>query len=64
MPDPKRNPTMRALNASGDADAMVLKTRSSGEEDEQVKQRQEYWLEVALEDSFPCSDPISSMRID
>jgi hypothetical protein len=22
------------------------------------------WLTVALEDSFPCSDPISSMRVD
>jgi hypothetical protein len=21
------------------------------------------WLNVALEDSFPCSDPISSMRV-
>ncbi|WP_426434256.1 hypothetical protein [Bradyrhizobium genosp. P] len=26
--------------------------------------RADYWLAVALEDSFPCSDPISSMRID
>ncbi|QIG91531.1 MULTISPECIES: hypothetical protein [unclassified Bradyrhizobium] len=24
----------------------------------------DYWLDVALEDSFPCSDPISSMRAD
>lgn len=26
--------------------------------------RADYWLEVALEDSFPCSDPMSSMRAD
>jgi hypothetical protein len=24
----------------------------------------DYWLDVALQDSFPCSDPISSMRSD
>jgi len=24
----------------------------------------DYWLEVALQDSFPCSDPSSSMRSD
>jgi hypothetical protein len=28
------------------------------------QQKIEYWLDVALEDSFPCSDPISSMRAD
>jgi hypothetical protein len=22
------------------------------------------WLTIALQDSFPCSDPISSMRVD
>jgi len=22
------------------------------------------WLTLALEDSFPCSDPVSSMRVD
>ncbi|MEN3349552.1 MAG: hypothetical protein V7632_3187 [Bradyrhizobium sp.] len=26
--------------------------------------RRDYWLDVALEDSFPCSDPISSTRVD
>jgi hypothetical protein len=26
--------------------------------------RTDEWLTVALEDSFPCSDPISSMRVD
>lgn len=31
--------------------------------DEQVI-RADYWLDVALEDSFPCSDPVSSMRAD
>jgi hypothetical protein len=24
----------------------------------------DYWLDVALQDSFPCSDPSSSMRSD
>jgi hypothetical protein len=28
------------------------------------EQRLDYWLDIALEDSFPCSDPISSMRSD
>ena len=28
------------------------------------EQRMDDWLNVALEDSFPCSDPISSMRVD
>jgi hypothetical protein len=27
-------------------------------------QRIDDWLHVALEDSFPCSDPLSSMRAD
>lgn len=26
--------------------------------------RMDDWLHVALQDSFPCSDPISSMRAD
>jgi hypothetical protein len=25
---------------------------------------EDYWLDVALQDSFPCSDPNSSMRSD
>jgi hypothetical protein len=29
-----------------------------------IEESLEYWLDVALEDSFPCSDPISSMRTD
>lgn len=24
----------------------------------------DYWLDVALQDSFPCSDPIASMRFE
>jgi hypothetical protein len=28
------------------------------------EQNIDYWLDIALEDSFPCSDPISSMRAD
>ncbi|MDI4233464.1 MULTISPECIES: hypothetical protein [unclassified Bradyrhizobium] len=31
---------------------------------QRIEQRLDYWLDVALEDSFPCSDPISSMRTD
>jgi hypothetical protein len=31
---------------------------------QRIEERLDYWLEVALEDSFPCSDPISSMRAD
>jgi hypothetical protein len=29
-----------------------------------IEESLDYWLDVALEDSFPCSDPISSMRTD
>jgi len=30
----------------------------------ELERRMDDWLTVALEDSFPCSDPISSMRAD
>jgi putative component of toxin-antitoxin plasmid stabilization module len=48
----------------------VGSTRIEGRKDFLRKQRQaiderlNYWLDVALGDSFPCSDPISSMRTD
>jgi hypothetical protein len=32
--------------------------------DDGSEQHPDYWLDIALEDSFPCSDPISSMRTD
>jgi hypothetical protein len=32
--------------------------------DDGSEQHSDYWLDIALEDSFPCSDPISSMRSD
>jgi hypothetical protein len=35
-----------------------------GSSDDRSEQRPDYWLDIALEDSFPCSDPISSMRSD
>jgi hypothetical protein len=31
---------------------------------DQSDRRLDDWLDIALEDSFPCSDPISSMRTD
>ena len=32
--------------------------------DREPDQRKDDWLTVALQDSFPCSDPLSSMRTD
>jgi hypothetical protein len=45
-------------NASAPKNNVVLGERKRREQDI------EYWLNIALEDSFPCSDPISSMRSD
>lgn len=47
-----------------DTDAAVLKDSSGYSERERPDQRLDDWLQIALEDSFPCSDPISSMRAD
>jgi hypothetical protein len=29
-----------------------------------IEEGLDHWLDIALEDGFPCSDPISSMRTD
>ena len=47
-----------------DTDVVVLNDSSASIERERPDQRLDDWLQVALEDSFPCSDPISSMRTD
>ncbi|WP_454625041.1 hypothetical protein [Bradyrhizobium cenepequi] len=31
---------------------------------QRIEESLDHWLDVALEDGFPCSDPISSMRTD
>jgi hypothetical protein len=31
---------------------------------QRIEESLDHWLDLALEDSFPCSDPISSMRTD
>jgi hypothetical protein len=31
---------------------------------QRIEESLDHWLDVALQDSFPCSDPISSMRTD
>lgn len=52
---------MTNSRANSEADE-VLRSRSTVEADESI--RVDDWLNVALEDSFPSSDPISSMRAD
>lgn len=52
---------------------MTIATSSAGTERKRdffrkqrrrIEESLDRWLDVALEDSFPCSDPISSMRTD
>ncbi|MBR0870852.1 hypothetical protein JQ633_10830 [Bradyrhizobium tropiciagri] len=51
---------MTSSRQHGDADEML----HAGTVDTDGPIRVDDWLNVALEDSFPCSDPISSMRAD
>ncbi len=55
---------MLASNVTYDRNASVRKNGALISERERREQNIEYWLEIALQDSFPCSDPISSMRTD
>jgi hypothetical protein len=55
---------MMASHVTYDRKASARKSNVLASERERREQNVEYWLEIALEDSFPCSDPISSMRSD
>jgi hypothetical protein len=55
---------MMASHVTDDRKASAQKSNVLVSERERREQNVEYWLEIALEDSFPCSDPISSMRTD
>jgi hypothetical protein len=55
---------MMASNVTSDRNASAPKNGVLVSERERREQKIDYWLNIALEDSFPCSDPISSMRTD
>jgi hypothetical protein len=55
---------MTAFDISRAADAVVPGDSVAFSERDKLGQRLDYWLDIALEDSFPCSDPISSMQTD
>jgi hypothetical protein len=55
---------MMASRVTYDCKDSARKSDNLASERERREQNIEYWLEIALEDSFPCSDPISSMRAD
>ncbi|HUN94784.1 MAG TPA: hypothetical protein VMU69_00915 [Bradyrhizobium sp.] len=55
---------MMASHVTYDRKASARKNSVLVSERERREQNVEYWLDIALEDSFPCSDPISSMRAD
>jgi hypothetical protein len=54
--------TMNGSKTTRDAQRAPLAKAASRSDDTAV--RVDYWLDIALEDSFPCSDPMSSMRAD
>jgi hypothetical protein len=51
------------MNAAFDT-GFTKEARTRIAERRQRPEQLDEWLTVALEDSFPCSDPISSMRVD
>jgi hypothetical protein len=55
---------MKSFELSSDGDTSVRTTRSFRRKGEPARRRLERMLDIALEDSFPCSDPISSLRCD
>ena len=55
---------MKSFELSSDSDTSVRTPRSLRRKGEPARQRLERMLDIALEDSFPCSDPISSLRCD
>jgi hypothetical protein len=56
--------TMTIFEISEETPAARLSKGSPAFERRSSDQRIDEWLTVALEDSFPCSDPMSSMRVD
>ncbi len=55
---------MMASNVTYDRNASAGNNGILACERERSEGNIDYWLDIALEDSFPCSDPISSMRAD
>jgi hypothetical protein len=55
---------MKSFERSSDGDTSMRKTRSLRKKGQLARQRLEQMLDIALEHSFPCSDPISSLRFD
>jgi hypothetical protein len=59
-----RRTTMTIFEINEDAVARRLGKARNASDRNRTDQRTDDWLHVALQDSFPCSDPISSMRVD
>ncbi len=55
----KPSTVMRSFELDSDGDTSVRTTRSFRRKGAPTKQRLEHLLDIALEDTFPCSDPIS-----
>ena len=55
---------MTIFEISEDTAAKRLGKARNASDRSRTDQRMDDWLLVALQDSFPCSDPISSMRVD
>ena len=55
---------MMASNVPYDSNATTRRKGVLFNERERREPNVDYWLDIALEESFPCSDPISSMRTD
>ena len=53
-----------AITSATSSAGTERKKNSFREQRQRIEERLDYWLDIALEDSFPCSDPISSMRTD
>ncbi|HEY0912970.1 MAG TPA: hypothetical protein VGD75_22330 [Bradyrhizobium sp.] len=55
---------MKSFELGSDGDTSVRTASSSRRKGEPARQRLDRMLDIALEHSFPCSDPISSLRFD
>jgi hypothetical protein len=55
---------MKSFEHSSDGHMSAPTTSSLRRKGEPARQRLDQMLDIALEHSFPCSDPISSLRFD
>ena len=55
---------MKTIERDFDGDTSLRTTKSLRRKGEPTKRRLEHMLDIALQDTHPCSDPISSLRFD